>query len=248
LLESLYRQIAGFYNKNDFHVPPDYNDLLREFNRCLKRGARKRPILLFLDAIDQLMDSNGAQSFTWLPAELPPKVKIIISTLPGPYLDSIKQKLPRSRFVALDSMATAEGATLLHRWLADTRRTLQPDQDAYLINKFSRCGLPLYLRLAFESARHWKSYDLVPEMRDDIPGLIRNMIADLSMENRHGRTLVERSLAYLAAAKNGLSEDGIGGYSLAGCAGASGFLPPFTPNHRILSSYRWLFGPAYSLI
>lgn len=207
LLESLYRQIASSDNKNDFHVPSDYNDLAREFSRCLKRGARKKPIFLFLDALDQLVDSNGTPSLTWLPAELPPKVKIIISTLPGPHLDIVKQKLRRSRFVELQSMATAEGAMLLDMWLAEAQRTLQPEQHKYLINKFSQCGLPLYLRLAFESARHWKSYDPLPEMSGDIPGLIRNMIANLSMENKHGKILVEHSLGYLAAAKNGLSED-----------------------------------------
>jgi len=207
LLESLYCQIASSGNKIDIQVPSEYNDLVREFSRCLKRGARKKPILLFLDALDQLVDSNGTPSLTWLPAELPPKVKIIISTLPGPYLDIVKQKLPKSRFVELQSMATVEGATLLDMWLAEAQRTLQPEQHKYLINKFSQCGLPLYLRLAFESARYWRSYEQLPEISDDVPGLIRDMIASLSMENKHGKTLVERSLGYLAAAKNGLSED-----------------------------------------
>ncbi len=207
LLENLYCQIASSGNKNDIQVPSEYNDLVREFSRCLKRAARKKPIFLFLDALDQLVDSNGTPSLTWLPAELPPKVKIIISTLPGPYLDSVKQKLPKSRFVELQSMTTVEGTTLLDLWLEEAQRTLQPEQHKYLINKFSQCGLPLYLRLAFDSARYWKSYERLPEISDDVPGLIRDMIANLSMENKHGKTLVERSLGYLAAAKNGLSED-----------------------------------------
>jgi hypothetical protein len=44
-------------------------------------------------------------------------------------------------------------------------------------------------------------------LAENVPGLVRDLFARLSREENHGSVVVERSLAYLAAARNGLSED-----------------------------------------
>jgi len=76
-----------------------------------------------------------------------------------------------------------------------------------VIGAFRDNGLPLYLRLLFEQARTWRS-NFKPFKPDlDIPGLIRETFAALSAAGRHGQILVERSLAYIAAGKAGLSHD-----------------------------------------
>ena len=209
LLESLYHQLSRLLKRHEGGIPSDYNELVKEFTHCLRQVSRKRTLLLFIDALDQFVELDGVRSLAWLPAELPPRVKVIISTLPGRYLDLVQQRLPQSRLVELTPMSTAEGVTMLDMWLEDARRTLQMEQRDYLIDKFSQCGMPLYFRLAFESARWWKSYDPLPEMSGDIPDLVRDMIARLSAESKHGKILVEHSLCYLAAAKNGLTEDEI---------------------------------------
>ena len=77
----------------------------------------------------------------------------------------------------------------------------------YLLEHFSNTGVPLYLKLIFEEARLWKSYDPLPTLSTDIPGIVQNLFERLSLESNHGDMLVSRSLGYLAAAKNGLSED-----------------------------------------
>ena len=43
----------------------------------------EKPLVLFLDALDQLSDSDNARNLIWLPAELPPHVRLVVSTLPG---------------------------------------------------------------------------------------------------------------------------------------------------------------------
>ena len=74
--------------------------------------------------------------------------------------------------------------------------------------------MPLYLKLAFEEARRWSSFDEMPEgggvvtgLGEDIAGVLRNLFRRLSQESNHGELLVARSLGCLAASKNGLSED-----------------------------------------
>ena len=49
---------------------------------------------------------------------------------------------------------------VLAAWLAQAGRTIQPDQRAEVLDKFTAAGgLPLYLKVAFEAATRWHSYD-----------------------------------------------------------------------------------------
>ena len=58
---------------------------------CLAYAAEK-PLVLFLDSLDQLSGAEGAHQLTWFPVHLPDNVKVIASTLPGYYglLDTLK--------------------------------------------------------------------------------------------------------------------------------------------------------------
>jgi hypothetical protein len=75
------------------------------------------------------------------------------------------------------------------------------------IDAFRKNRLPLYLRLLFEQARTWPSSFRPGKPAGDIPGIIRETFSALSGASRHGPVLVERSLAYIAAGKAGLSHE-----------------------------------------
>jgi WD40 repeat protein len=72
---------------------------------------------------------------------------------------------------------------------------------------FQNNRLPLYLRLLFEQSCTWHSNFKPARPAGDIPGLIRETFAALSTAGKHGAILVERSLAYIAAGKAGLSHE-----------------------------------------
>jgi hypothetical protein len=209
LLESLYHQISRRYGQEPSTIPTDFWELVQAFWRRLALATAEKPLILFLDALDQLSDVERARNLLWIPAELPDHVHVVVSTLPGECLVALGKKRPEVFLVALDPMPQHEGSTLLDLWLQDAGRTLQPPQRAEVLSKFAACGLPLYLKLAFEEARRWKSYIDTREtaLRSDIPGVSRDLFHRLSSEANHGAILVSRSLGYLAAAKNGLSED-----------------------------------------
>ena len=76
-----------------------------------------------------------------------------------------------------------------------------------MLDKFAQDGSPLYLKFAFEEARHWRSLRMDKGLDPEVTGIIRQLLSRLSAETDHGPILVSRSLAYLRAAKNGLSED-----------------------------------------
>jgi hypothetical protein len=224
LLESLCRQISRLYREeggDEGTVPTDYRELVKELPQRLALATAQKPLILFLDALDQLSDADHARNLIWLPSELPEHVCLIVSTLENECKTALERRLPAENLVKLEPMLSEEGAELLKVWLDDARRTLQPAQRDEVLTKFSACGLPLYLKLAFEEARRWKYYILpagpaepgiapVPtefRLAGDIPGLIRQLFDRLSSDANHGSMIVSRGLGYLAAGKNGLTED-----------------------------------------
>jgi NACHT domain- and WD repeat-containing protein len=207
LLEGICRQISRSYGGDEASVPTDYRELIKELPQRLAVATPERPLIIFLDALDQFSDADHARNLAWLPSELPENVRCIVSTLPGECLSALERKLPPSNLLKIEPMSTGEGGELLRLWLQDASRTLQVRQKEEVLGKFDRCGLPLYLKLAFEEARRWKSYSENTVLSGDIPGVIRGLFERLSSDASHGRLMVSRSLGYLAAAKNGLTED-----------------------------------------
>lgn len=214
LLKSLCLQITRLYGGEESTLPSAYLELVNEFPNRLALAGKDKPLIVFLDALDQLSDVDNARSLTWLPTVLPPHVKLVVSTLPGNCLLELERKLPPANCLELKPMPRMEGEALLDQWLVDVDRRLLPLQRADILNKFEHFGSPLYLKLAFEEASRWHSYDGLPKGADnipglgeDIPGILDDLLYRLSKESNHGRIMVERSLGYLAAAKNGLSED-----------------------------------------
>jgi WD40 repeat protein len=197
LLTSLCRQMAPG------DTPVDYAQLENTFKERLSAAAGEQPLVLFIDALDQLAAGDPARDVTWLPPELPPHVKVIVSTT------SDGERLPTGLLVHLERMAQSEGERALDELLWEAQRTLQPWQRATVLAHFERCGLPLYLKLAAEESRLWKSY--APQdacaLGEGVTGIIDTLFDRLSSNTNHGPTLVERSLGYLAAARYGLTED-----------------------------------------
>lgn len=205
LLESLSREIAAAYGDASA-VPTDYKELAQEWPRRLALASAGRPLVLFLDALDQLSDADRGRSLAWLPSSLPEHVHLVVSAMTGECEQALRRRLPAGALATLEPMPAAEGRTLLDVWLRNAGRALTPAQQRTVLERFAESGgSPLYLKLAFEEARRWRSSSGDGALRPGIPGVIHDLLARLSAD--HGAVLVSRGLAYLVAAKHGLSED-----------------------------------------
>ena len=60
LLDSLCREISRRYGADDADVPTDYRDLVPELGKRMQLASADRPLILFLDSLDQLSASQGA--------------------------------------------------------------------------------------------------------------------------------------------------------------------------------------------
>jgi hypothetical protein len=207
LLESLCREITRAYGVDEASIPSEYKELVAEFPKRLALASAEKPLFLFLDALDQLSEGHNGRNLLWLPAELPDHVRLVVSTAPSDCWDVLTRKVPEAGRLDLLPMSAAEGGRILEAWLRDAGRTLQRAQLEEVLGKFAKSGLPLYLKFAFEEARHWRSYSQKVDLDPEVAGIIKQLFARLSSESVHGKTLVSRGLAYLRAGKNGLSED-----------------------------------------
>jgi NACHT domain- and WD repeat-containing protein len=208
LLQDLCREIARAYGTEETSAAA-YQDLVTELPRQLALATSEQPLLVVIDALDQLPGHDPARDLGWVPIALPPHVGLVLTTLPGKPLASLRRRLAPKSFLELEPMSPSEGDELLGLWLAESGRRLQPWQRDEVLTQFARTGLPLHLKLAFEEARHWRSDAPVAEttLEPSIAGIVRRLFARLSADEHHGATLVERSLAYLGAARDGLTED-----------------------------------------
>jgi NACHT domain- and WD repeat-containing protein len=222
LLDSLSREISRRFDGDESTIPSDYRELVQDFPSRLALASESRPLVVILDALDQLSDAEGASSLSWLPFELPPGVRMIVSTLAGDSMRVLEGRLPAENKVELLAMTNDEADELLDLWFGEADRRLQQLQRDAVLRRFAVEGLPLWLKLAFEEARRWKSTHRDVELPPTIPALIKEkLFVRLDDEANHGKVVVSRSLGYLGAAKNGLTEDEmIDVLSLGGSGGA----------------------------
>ncbi len=192
----------------EYRVPEDLAGLQAAFSRFLQMVPKGRWLLIFLDALDQLTGREDPD-FAWLPAKLPPRVRLVLSAATETAAADLQRRIPAEGQIALRGMIASEGEEVLDRWLAKAGRTLQPAQRHSVIKCFAIEGLPLYLKLAFEEAQRWPSWRAVEDwpFPATISELIRELFSRLAEPANHGARLVERSLALLAASRHGLTED-----------------------------------------
>lgn len=205
LLRVLTEAIDGSFGSPQ-EVTNEFSELVRYFSASLGQATVEHPIILFIDAIDQLEDSDARDVTAWLPSELPPNVLIVISSRPGEALTTLRDSLPLEGAVALGSMSEEDGERLLDRWLGSEGRRLQPTQRIAVLEAFALEGNPLHLKLCFEHSRDWSSFDEPDRLGKDLPEMLTLLYRRL--ERDHGQRLVSHALGYLACTRNntGLTE------------------------------------------
>ena len=99
-------------------------------------------------------------------------------------------------------------ALCLFKWVPlnpqTSGRALQDPQHDQLVTACAACALPLFVKLSYDSAVRWRSYQPVEEcilgqaVEDSIELLFDRV------EKYHGEVLVQHALGYVTAAKSGL--------------------------------------------
>ncbi|KAK7499076.1 hypothetical protein BaRGS_00009623 [Batillaria attramentaria] len=207
LLHSICHQIAFVAGRNRLEVPEDYKSLKMYFIDLLQRGEVPGMLVIILDSLDQLSAGNGAHKLDWLPARIAPNIKVIMSTIPGKHgiLDRLKNKVQDS-VMQLPPLPATDAERIMKVLLEATNRQVTLPQWRIVQEAFQHCTLPLFITLTFQEASRWRSYDEIAPgaLQHTVEAAIEKLFERL--EAKHGRMFVSRALAYITAARRGLSE------------------------------------------
>jgi WD40 repeat protein len=224
LLEGICRRLSSAALES-----AGYEDLVWQLPERLKAA----PAVVFVDALDYLPPLEEARDLDWLPPVLPPGARVVVSSAPGDLLFKLRHMVPAANLIELEPMKIEEAQGLLDLWLGAAGRTLTEPQRARVLEGFRACAQPLYLRLAFEEARRWRSYD-PPEARfvgRDIPEQIGAVL------ERHAASAA--GLASLAAARFGLSEEELAALAPLDVAAMQPYLIERAADGIALLSFTW---------
>ena len=193
-------------------IPWNDQDLRPAFAQLLTRAGREssRRIVLVLDGLNQLEDRGGARDLTWLPAEIPRNVQMVLSTLPG-RSDAVLQQRnwPRLEVTGLTGRDRRE---LIAHHLAQYTKKLEASQIDRIANS-PQCRNALYLRTLLEELRVFGSFEGLDDrighyLKTDSPAALFECILERFEEDyeRDRPQLVRDTFSAIAAARRGLAE------------------------------------------
>uniref|UniRef100_W5MTU5 NACHT and WD repeat domain containing 2 n=1 Tax=Lepisosteus oculatus TaxID=7918 RepID=W5MTU5_LEPOC len=209
LLQSICEQIAINYRCLIHFNPPKIQDLRELIVNLMSESSFHRPLIIVLDALEQLSDNDEARKLWWLPVHLPRSVRIIISTLPNKH--GILQKLrclihDENNYIELLQRDRKMCSQVLKHQLLNVKRKVTSGQQIYVNEALGKCTLPMFVNLIYREVMHWRSHKDV-----DGTSLCRTVHESIehlfwSLENKLSSRFVFRALGYITIAKAGLSE------------------------------------------
>ena len=133
-------------------IPDQPEALQKSFADTLRMAGAMHRVVMVLDGLDQLEDRDQAPDLAWLPRDLPPRIRVIASTLPGRPLDEIGRRGWET--LELTPLRTEERERLIADYLAQYTKTLAGAQIA-LVAESAMAGNPLFLTALLEELRVW---------------------------------------------------------------------------------------------
>ncbi|KAK3611249.1 hypothetical protein CHS0354_003878 [Potamilus streckersoni] len=203
-------QIYGIPKPAEVESYVDFQYLVSYFAALLwKVGASKRHLFILLDSVDQLNPSDHSYMLGWVPMQLPVNVHLIISVLPdmNGCLTNMRNRLvDEEQYVQINRLEENVADDIITILCQESGRQLMRNQRNLLLEKYEKCGQPLYLKLLVSQALQWKSYTKISDdmLGATVQAAIHNIFDNL--ERKHGSIVIRKALGYLCASRDGLSE------------------------------------------
>ncbi|CAC5362199.1 unnamed protein product [Mytilus coruscus] len=200
-------------------MPEDLQEMKRYAHTMFKYAAQVakkegyKKIVVFLDALNQMDDDGDAHYLVWLPKKLPEGMRIVVSTLEGKCLNSLRddpdRKTDKKKSIELsvDPLVKSIRKNIVCKILAEYNKRLDDEQLEILTDK-PDAGRPLWLTVACEDLRVFGDFrKLTQKIRDlpiDMIGLLEVVLGRIVKD--HGNELVQATLCLVETSRFGLLE------------------------------------------
>eukprot|EP00741_Cyanophora_paradoxa_P018048 tig00021037_g17428.t1 len=177
----------------------------------LARGAREWPgrLVLVLDALDQLQGDAAAVGLAWLPPAAGPRLRLLLSTLPGPRLEAARGEGRACVEVEVRPLEEGRRRLVLEGVLKEQGRALSREHSDRIV-RAAPSGNALFLTVLLEEL---SSASVHANLDADIDELLacgepRALFARLlqRLAARYWRPLVRDAAAALVCARHGMAE------------------------------------------
>lgn len=197
----------------DDDVPPDTNSLITTFRQFVTQVPENRRVVLVIDALNQLDESENAHQLYWLPWQFPSNVKLIVSCIDDPdreetVLTSFEHR--QKHHVEVEPLTNEERFEIVQQVPLLSAKALGPRQIQLLLENPATTN-PLYLLVSLEELRGFGSFEqlnrrieMFPRDGDTITALFGQVIERL--ENEFRTKVVRDVLSLLSSARRGLSD------------------------------------------
>lgn len=170
----------------------------------------KRPLLIILDAINQLSNEDDARNLNWLPP-ISNNVKILLSTIETDTCLEIFKNRDYSIFT-LSPLNASERKQAIQKYLGLFSKRLTTNQLEMIVN-FPLCKNTLILRSLLDELVYFGIYELLNFKIHSFVNLkepeeFYSMLLE-NYENEFGKDFIEGVLSIILVSKNGLSESEI---------------------------------------
>lgn len=210
-------------------IPAEADKLITTFRSFLFSIPEDKRLFLIIDAINQLDETDHPEELAWLPEELAPNVRIVLS-----YIDEFGHKnrfIERAREMKIaekrvDELTNDERIEIIRKVPSVSAKTLDDAQINMLLDNPATKN-PLYLLIALEELRGFGSFDELNRRISEFPkphiyparegevsngdqggDVIQAIFGQVirRLEDEFDRELVSTVLPLLASARRGLSE------------------------------------------
>ncbi len=197
----------------------DLRKLTGSFAARIRGGFGGRRVILVIDALNQLV---GGHDLGWLPTDLGPDLRVIVSCVDDPsaartspeaqVLQALDGRRAGSVRINLAGLSECEVKHIVSTYFADFGKRLEADKID-LVGKVRQAGSPLYLRVMLDQIRILGGEDVdqkVPLLLNDM-GEVRPDVVSMfdwvlqGLEEGFGRDLVQAWATYLHLGRVGMA-------------------------------------------
>jgi tetratricopeptide (TPR) repeat protein len=194
-------------------IEDDTNSLIATFRRFVDQVPDSHRVVLVLDALNQLDESDNARNLHWFPWELPSHVKLIASCIADPDHDEAvlgASEYRTCRRIEVGPLTDAERRAIVRKVPSLSAKTLDEAQINLLLANPATTN-PLFLLVALEELRAFGSFaqlnrriEIFPRAGDTVTGIFLQVIERLEAD--FDSALVRELFSLLASARRGMAE------------------------------------------
>ena len=192
-------------------IPDQPKELRNSFLNALYQVNQIGKMVLLIDSIELLDNADPSLELIWLPTEIPPNVRIVVTTTPGKLVDKLRKR--NFKQLRLRPFVEKECRELITQYLSKYRKQLTESQVSQILQSPKALNPNFLKSLLFEmrlygdhdSLNEWLSHLLCAET---VSSLYDKILSRYEKDyNRDRENLVQDTFTMLYCSRFGLTEN-----------------------------------------